>query len=105
MATTQLTASAPPRTAAGMPVAQLVALVVMVVVLVVAPQIPRIVPADLGRGTWLGWVITQILAWCYPVNLMQGMCFALFACAFNLLLGYVGLLSFGHAAYFGMASY
>jgi branched-chain amino acid transport system permease protein len=36
---------------------------------------------------------------------MKVMCFALFACAFNLLLGYVGLLSFGHAAYFGMGGY
>lgn len=41
----------------------------------------------------------------YPVFLMKVMCFALFALAFNLLLGYGGLLSFGHAAYFGMASY
>ena len=41
----------------------------------------------------------------YPVFLMKVLCFALFACAFNLLLGYVGLLSFGHAAYFGMGAY
>ncbi|CAH2599997.1 Branched-chain amino acid ABC transporter permease [Rhodovastum atsumiense] len=41
----------------------------------------------------------------YPVFLMKVLCFALFACAFNLLVGYVGLLSFGHAAYFGMGSY
>ena len=41
----------------------------------------------------------------YPVFLMKVMCFALFACAFNLLLGYVGLLSFGHAAFLGAASY
>jgi branched-chain amino acid transport system permease protein len=41
----------------------------------------------------------------YPVFIMNVLCFALFACAFNLLLGYGGLLSFGHAAYFGMASY
>jgi branched-chain amino acid transport system permease protein len=41
----------------------------------------------------------------YPLFLMQIMCFALFACAFNLLIGYVGLLSFGHALYFGWASY
>ncbi len=41
----------------------------------------------------------------YPVFLMKVLCFALFACAFNLLLGYGGLLSFGHAAYFGSASY
>jgi branched-chain amino acid transport system permease protein len=36
---------------------------------------------------------------------MKVLCFALFACAFNLLIGYVGLLSFGHAAYFGMGAY
>jgi branched-chain amino acid transport system permease protein len=41
----------------------------------------------------------------YPQFLMKLLCFALFACAFNLLIGYVGLLSFGHAAYFGMGSY
>jgi branched-chain amino acid transport system permease protein len=41
----------------------------------------------------------------YPLFLMQVMCFALFACAFNLLIGYVGLLSFGHALYFGWGSY
>ncbi len=41
----------------------------------------------------------------YPVFLMKVLCFALFACAFNLLLGFGGLLSFGHAAYFGAASY
>ena len=41
----------------------------------------------------------------YPVFLMQALCFALFACAFNLLIGYVGLLSFGHAMFFGWASY
>jgi len=41
----------------------------------------------------------------YPVFLMKALCFALFACAFNLLLGYTGLLSFGHAAFFGTAGY
>ena len=41
----------------------------------------------------------------YPVFLMQALCFALFACAFNLLIGYVGLISFGHALFFGWASY
>ena len=41
----------------------------------------------------------------YPVFLMKVMCVALFACAFNLLIGYVGLLSFGHAMFFGMAGY
>src|SRR5579863_9402392 len=41
----------------------------------------------------------------YPVFMMQLLCFAMFACAFNLLLGYSGMLSFGHAAFFGSAAY
>jgi branched-chain amino acid transport system permease protein len=41
----------------------------------------------------------------YPVFLMNALCFALFACAFNLLIGYGGLLSFGHAAFLGSAGY
>ena len=41
----------------------------------------------------------------YPVLVMQILCFALFACAFNLLLGFTGLLSFGHAAFFGAGAY
>jgi len=41
----------------------------------------------------------------YPTFLMKCWCFALFACAFNLLLGFTGLLSFGHAAFFGAAAY
>ena len=41
----------------------------------------------------------------YPVFMMKVMCFALFACAFNLLLGFGGLLSFGHAMFLGSASY
>ncbi|WP_016832723.1 branched-chain amino acid ABC transporter permease [Herbaspirillum lusitanum] len=41
----------------------------------------------------------------YPVFLMKLLCFALFACAFNLLTGFTGLLSFGHAAFFGSAGY
>ena len=41
----------------------------------------------------------------YPVFLMKVLCFALFATAFNLLIGYVGLLSFGHALFFGWAAY
>jgi branched-chain amino acid transport system permease protein len=50
----------------------------------------------------LGFIAPFVL---YPVFLMKALCFALFACAFNLLLGYTGLLSFGHAAFFGMAAY
>ena len=41
----------------------------------------------------------------YPTLLMKLLCFALFACAFNLLLGFAGLLSFGHAAFFGGSAY
>ena len=41
----------------------------------------------------------------YPVLLMKVFCFSLFACAFNLLIGFTGLLSFGHAAFFGSAGY
>jgi branched-chain amino acid transport system permease protein len=41
----------------------------------------------------------------YPIDLMRALCLALFACAFNLLIGYGGLLSFGHAMFFGWAAY
>src|SRR5271170_6236409 len=41
----------------------------------------------------------------YPVFLMKLLCFAMFACAYNLLLGYTKMLSFGHAAYFGASAY
>lgn len=41
----------------------------------------------------------------YPIFLMKCLCFALFACAFNLLIGFTGLLSFGHAMFFGFAAY
>lgn len=50
----------------------------------------------------LGLIAPFIL---YPVFVMKVLCFALFACAFNLLLGYVGLLSFGHAAFLGTGGY
>ncbi|WP_299183428.1 branched-chain amino acid ABC transporter permease [uncultured Neptuniibacter sp.] len=50
----------------------------------------------------LGLVAPFVL---YPVFVMKVLCFALFACAFNLLLGYVGLLSFGHAAFLGTGGY
>lgn len=66
---------------AGLPRAQAAGLAVMVVFIVLAPAV------------------------LYPVFLMKAMCFALFACALNLLIGHVGLLSFGHAAYFGMGGY
>jgi len=52
----------------------------------------------------LGLAIAAPFAF-YPVFLMKVLCFALFACAFNLLLGYVGLLSFGHAIFLGSGAY
>jgi branched-chain amino acid transport system permease protein len=53
----------------------------------------------------LAFLAVAPFAGLYPVFLMKLLCFGLFACAFNLLIGYVGLLSFGHAAYFGMGGY
>jgi branched-chain amino acid transport system permease protein len=52
-------------------------------------------------------IILALLPWAgvYPIFAMKIMCYALFACAFNLLLGYTGLLSFGHAAFLGTAAY
>jgi branched-chain amino acid transport system permease protein len=60
------------------------------------------------RLTYLALLALLLLApfiGLYPVFVMKLLCFALFACAFNLLLGFTGLLSFGHAAFFGFASY
>lgn len=52
-------------------------------------------------------VLALVLApfYFYPIFIMKVLCFALFACAFNLLLGYTGILSFGHAAFFGGGAY
>jgi branched-chain amino acid transport system permease protein len=50
-------------------------------------------------------VVTIAPAVIYPIFLMKVMCFAIFACAVNLLVGYVGLLSLGHSMFFGMAAY
>jgi branched-chain amino acid transport system permease protein len=66
---------------AEIPVHQIAAFVVMLGLLIVAPF------------------------FLYPIFLMKALCFALFACAFGLLIGYVGLLSFGHAAFLGSAGY
>ncbi len=62
------------------------------------------------NATRIGYALLIVLAlvaplFAYPVFLMKALCFALFACAFNLLLGYAGLMSFGHAMFFGMAGY
>ncbi|MDP2371362.1 branched-chain amino acid ABC transporter permease [Rhodoferax sp.] len=64
--------------------------------------------AQLIRITYVALLILALLApmlGLYPVFVMKLLCFAIFACAFNLLLGYTGLLSFGHAAFFGSAAY
>jgi branched-chain amino acid transport system permease protein len=53
----------------------------------------------------LGLALAAPMLGLYPVFGMKLLCFALFACAFNLLLGFTGLLSFGHAAFFGFAAY
>jgi len=53
----------------------------------------------------LALALTAPMLGLYPVFVMKLLCFALFACAFNLLLGFTGLLSFGHAAFFGSAAY
>src|ERR1035437_2707806 len=60
------------------------------------------------RITYLALLVLALLApmlGLYPVFVMKLLCFAIFACAFNLLLGFTGLLSFGHAAFFGSAAY
>jgi len=62
----------------------------------------------LVRATYLVLLVVLLAApfiGLYPVFVMKLLCFALFACAFNLLLGFTGLLSFGHAAFFGFAAY
>jgi branched-chain amino acid transport system permease protein len=61
----------------------------------------------MNRFVWIALILLGLLAplVVYPVFMMKLLCFALFALAFNLLLGYTGLLSFGHAAFFGGASY
>ncbi len=62
----------------------------------------------LNRGTYavlLALGLTAPFLGFYPVFVMKLLCFALFACAFNLLLGFTGLLSFGHAAFFGFSAY
>jgi branched-chain amino acid transport system permease protein len=75
-----------------------------------APAAPAIARAHSGRDEEIAFlVMTALLLFApfaiYPFFLMQALCIALFACAFNLLIGYVGLLSFGHAMFLGLASY
>jgi branched-chain amino acid transport system permease protein len=75
-----------------------------------AAKSPGLSAADGWRTEAVAFVVMAAVfivapAFAYPVFLMKILCFALFACAFNLLIGYVGLLSFGHALFFGWASY
>jgi branched-chain amino acid transport system permease protein len=63
------------------------------------------------RSSGVFYVLAGVFALCvpllgiYPVFMMKLLCFAMFACAYNLLLGFGGMLSFGHAAFFGSAAY
>lgn len=67
--------------------------------------------AALSRASHLAWIfglavlVAAPFVGLYPVFMMKALCYAIFACAFNLLLGFTGLLSFGHAAYLGAAAY
>lgn len=76
-----MSTSPSPPTATGGSRSQVIAFILMVVVLLAAPL------------------------FVYPIFMMKVMCFALFACAFNLLIGFGGLLSFGHAMFLGSAGY
>ncbi len=61
-----------------------------------------------GKIVWIVALVFLLVApfiGVYPIFIAQALCFAIFAMAFNLLLGYTGLLSFGHAAFFGGAAY
>ncbi|GAA4532619.1 branched-chain amino acid ABC transporter permease [Chelativorans composti] len=70
---------------------------------IIMPTRKSPVPVIAFAGLVLALVILPTFV--YPVFLMKLLCFVLFAAAFNLLLGYTGLLSFGHAAFFGGAAY
>lgn len=61
--------------------------------------------ARIAWGLGLAALVIAPFVGVYPIFMMKALCFAIFACAFNLLLGFTGLLSFGHAAYLGAAAY
>jgi branched-chain amino acid transport system permease protein len=66
------------------------------------------VSTNLVRGAWIAVLALFAIApfiGLYPIFMMKALAFAIFACAFNLLLGFTGLLSFGHAAFMGSAAY
>ncbi len=58
-----------------------------------------------GYALALAFAVSVPLSGIYPIYMMKLLCLAMFACAFNLLLGFSGMLSFGHAAFFGSAAY
>ncbi len=62
-------------------------------------------PSRIALWVGLAILVAAPFIGLYPVFMMKALCYAIFACAFNLLLGYTGLLSFGHAAYLGAAAY
>src|SRR4030088_673542 len=67
---------------------------------------PRAIHDEMiSLGTMTGLLLVVPLTGVYPFFVMQALCFALLACAFNLLIGYGGLLSFGHAMFLGTAGY
>jgi branched-chain amino acid transport system permease protein len=73
-----------------------------------ATAAPVVVSHQRGTILFAAFVAAMMVAphvGAYPVFLMKVLCFALFACAFNLLIGFVGLLSFGHAMFFGFSAY
>ena len=80
----------------------------------VGAEVESATPAEAPAGTLRHQAVAFVIMvavlvvlpfFVYPIFLMKALCFALFACAFNLLIGYVGLLSFGHAAFLGAAGY
>jgi len=70
---------------------------------VVVPSM--VVPSMVVHGVLVGVALLAPLLGLYPVFLVKLLCFAMFACAYNLLLGYSNMLSFGHAAFFGSSAY
>ncbi len=104
------------------PASSLIIFVAMAIILLIRPAglfgrsqgVPAAVSvvrggADTSINPWLSTALLflAIVApfFFYPVFLMKALCFALFACSFNLVLGYGGLLSFGHTAFFGGSAY
>src|SRR5512140_3958278 len=70
------------------------------------PVTPRAIHDEMvAFGVMAGLLLIVPLTGIYPFFVMQALCFALLACAFNLLIGYGGLLSFGHAMFLGTAGY